>query len=205
MSPLPIDAIAPPVLGPESAGMLMTPEEFDEVTEYDDGLRYELIRGVLVVAPIPAESESGPNDELGSMLRQYQREHPQGGALGETLPERYIRTATGRRRADRVIWVGLGRRPDPAVDTPAIAVEFVSASRRDRRRDYSEKRFEYREAGVVEHWIVDRFLRKMTVYRNSPQHSSEVIVTEQETYQTPLLPGFELPLSRLLAVADRWG
>ncbi len=104
-----------------------------------------------------------------------------------------------------MIWVGLGRRPDPTVDVPAIAVEFVSSSRRDRRRDYSEKRLEYQEAGVGEYWIVDRFLRKMTVYRNSPQQSSEVIVTEQETYQTTLPPGFELPLARLLVVADRWG
>ena len=43
----------------------------------------------------------------------------------------------------------------------------------------------------------------MTVYRNSAQQSSEVIVTEQETYQAPSLPGFELPLPRLLSVADR--
>ncbi len=86
MSPLPIDASAPPILGPESAGMLMTPEEFDEVTESDDGFRYELIRGVLVVAPIPAESESAPNDELGSMLRQYLREHPQGELLMRRFP-----------------------------------------------------------------------------------------------------------------------
>jgi hypothetical protein len=44
----------------------------------------------------------------------------------------------------------------------------------------------------------------MTVYRNSPEGSSEVIISEQENYQTPLLPGFELPLVRLLTVADRW-
>jgi Uma2 family endonuclease len=204
MNTLPSDTSAPPVLGPESAGMLMTPEEFDEVTEYDDGFRYELIRGVLVVTPIPAEAEAGPNDELGAMLRQYQREHPQGTVLDETLPERYIRTSSGRRRADRVIWIGLARRPDPTVDIPAIAIEFVSASRRDRRRDYMEKRLEYQQVGVVEHWIVDRFDRRMIVYRNVPQRASEVIVTELDTYQTPLLPGFELPLARLLAVADRW-
>lgn len=204
MSSLPIETTASPVLGPESAGMLLTPEEFDEVTEYDDRFRYELIRGVLVVTPIPAEAEAAPNDELGAMLRQYQHEHPQGAVLDETLPERYVRTSTGRRRADRVIWIGLGRRPDPAVDVPTIAVEFVSASRRDRRRDYLEKRREYYEAGVIEHWIVDRFLRNMTVYRNSSQGSSEVIVTEHENYETLLLPGFELPLARLLAAADRW-
>ena len=39
----------------------------------------------------------------------------------------------------------------------------------------------------------------------APQQSIEVIVTEHETYQTPLLPGFELPLLRSLAAADRWG
>jgi Uma2 family endonuclease len=204
MSSLPSDTSAHPVLGPESAGMLMTPEEFDEVTEYDDAFRYELIRGVLVVTPIPAEAEAAPNDELGSMLRQYQREHPQGAVVDETLPERYIRTSSGRRRADRVIWIGLGRRPDPMVDIPAITIEFVSASRRDRHRDYMEKRLEYRHAGVSEHWIIDRFHRTMIVLRNAPEGSTEIIVTEQETYQTPLLPGFELALARLLAVADRW-
>jgi Uma2 family endonuclease len=184
--------------------MLMTPDEFDAVTEYDDGFRYELIRGVLVVTPIPAEAEAGPNDELGAMLRQYQREHPEGAALNETLPERYIRTFSGRRRADRVIWVGLAHFPDPVVDIPAIAVEFVSASRRDRRRDYMEKRLEYQQAGVREYWIIDRFHRKMIVYRGGAELPGEIIVTEQESYQTPLLPGFEMPLARLLAAADRW-
>jgi hypothetical protein len=31
-----------------------------------------------------------------------------------------------------------------------------------------------------------------------------VIVPEDGTYRTPLLPGFELELAPLLAVADRW-
>jgi Uma2 family endonuclease len=184
--------------------MLMTPEEFDQVTNYDDGFRYELIRGVLVVVPVPSEAEASPNDELGAILRQYQREHPQGAALDETIPERYVRTSIGRRRADRVVWTRLGRRPDPVVDVTAIVVEFVSSSRWDRRRDYEEKRREYQEAGVIEYWIVDRFARQMTVFRTSPEGASELVVAEQESYETPLLPGFELPLARLLAVADRW-
>ena len=128
MNPLPIDTIAPAVLGPESAGMLLTPEEFDAVTDYDDQFRYELIRGVLVVTPIPAEAEAAPNDELGAILRKYRHENPQGGVIDETLPERYIRTSSGRRRADRVIWTGLGHRPDPAVDVPTIAIEFVTSA-----------------------------------------------------------------------------
>ena len=165
MSIIPSGTDSPTVLGPDSAGVLMTSEEFDEITDYDDGFRYELIRGVLVVTPVPSEAEASPNDEL-VMLRQYQREHADGAALDETIPERYVRTSTGRRRADRVVWTRLGRRPDPAADVPAIVVEFVSSSRCDHRRDSEEKRREYQQAGVVEYWIVDRFARQMTVYRN---------------------------------------
>jgi Uma2 family endonuclease len=191
-------------IGPASAGTLMTPEEFDAITDYDDRYRYELIHGVLVVTPIPREAEAGPNDELGMMLRQYRREHPQGSALDDTLPECYVRTNDSRRRADRVIWAGLGRRPDPRRGVPTIVVEFVSKAKRDQQRDYVEKRGEYLGIGAVEYWIIDRSLRRMTIVRNRPEGPLELTIAASETYRTELLPGFELPLSRLLTVADDW-
>lgn len=194
-------------LGLASAGMLMTPEEFDAVTEYDERYRYELIKGVLVVTRLPSPAESDPNDELGAVLRNYQAAHPLGRALDLTLPERYVYVPDGRRRADRVIWVGLSRLPDLAHDVPAIVVEFVSKARRDRFRDYEEKRRQYVNLGVMEYWIIDRFRRTMTVFRRDPAGpGAETVITvaESDTYRTDLLPGFELPLGRLLAVADRW-
>lgn len=194
-----------PPLSLSSAGVLMTPDEFDEVTEYDERYRYELIHGVLVVTPVPLEAEAGPNDELGAILRHYQREHPLGSALDETLPERYVRTLDSRRRADRVIWSGLARRPNPRVDVPTIVVEFVSGGKRDYHRDYVEKRREYRDLGVAEYWVFNRFRREMTVYPSAAGRPAEIIVGETEIYQTDRLPGFELPLTRLLEVADRWG
>ncbi len=103
-----------------------------------------------------------------------------------------------------MIWAGLGRRPDPRADIPTIVIEFVSESRRDWLRDYVEKRAEYLDAGVAEYWIVDRFRRTLTVYRRPPAEPVEIVVPESGTYRTDLLPGFELPLARLLAVADRW-
>jgi Uma2 family endonuclease len=187
-----------------SNGMLMTPEEFDAVTDYDERFVYELIRGVLVVSPIPGEAECEPNDELGALLRAYRSTHPQGTALDTTLPERYIAVPGGRRRADRVIWTGLGRLPDPAKDVPAIAAEFVSQRKRDRVRDHEEKRGQYLAAGVQEYWIIDRFERNMTVFRATATGPAELVVKADETYRTPLLPGFELPLARLLELADAW-
>jgi Uma2 family endonuclease len=188
-------------LGADSAGMYLTPEEFDAITEYDENYRYELIHGVLVVSPVPLEAHEDPNDELGGLLRNYRDDHPKGGALDATLPNRCVRVNSSRRLADRVIWAGLGRQPRPKKDLPTIVVEFVLAGRRNRLRDYETKRDEYLAVGVQEYWVVDRFQRTMTVSRASGE---ELKITEKKAYRPPLLPGFVLPLARLLAVADRW-
>ena len=195
----------PLVLGPEHNGICMTTEEFDAITEYDDLYNYELIHGVVVVNPIPLPQERGPNQELGRQLLNYQDGHPQGSALDDTLEEEYIRTGDGRRRADRVIWTGLGRQPNLATDVPTIVVEFVSAGRRSWKRDYVDKRDEYLPPGVVEYWVINRFERTMTVFRRQGSKKvTDEVISEQEVYQCVLLPGFELAIATLFAVADRW-
>jgi len=199
-----IQVLSPPKLGPASAGVLMTPEEFDAVEEWDENYNYELIHGVLVVSPIPLEQEADPNEVLGYLLRRYRQDHTQGSALDTTLPERYIRTESSRRRADRVIWAGLGRLPDPKLDVPTIVAEFVSEGKRSFKRDYEEKRREYLELGVIEYWVIDRFQRIMSVFSSQPGVPPMRVVAATETYRTSLLPGFELPLAELLAAADRW-
>jgi Uma2 family endonuclease len=184
----------------------MTPEEFDSLPEscFDDRYRYELIRGVLVVSPPVSEAEADPNDELGHLLRSYKEAHPEGSGLDATMPKRTVPTTAHRRRCDRAIWVGLGRLPDARRDIPAIVVEFVSAHRRDALRDYEQKRDEYLAAGVREYWIIDRFRRIMTVYRAGPFGPVHRIVAEDQGYETELLPGFVLPLGRLLSRAEQW-
>jgi len=191
-------------LGRLSNGMLMTPEEFDAATDFDELYCYELIHGVLIVSPPPGESERDPNGELEYLLRAYQSGHEAGSAVDKTLSEQYVHLSDSRRRADRVIWAGLGRIPDPKTDVPAIVVEFVSNRQRDRVRDYEEKRRQYLAVGVQEYWIIDRFRRIMTVFRGRPGEPAEQIIKENEVYRTTLLTGFEHPLARLLKLADDW-
>jgi Uma2 family endonuclease len=190
------------LFGPASAGTLMTPREFDRA-DFVEGYRYELVHGVLIVSPSPLENERDPNEELGYLLRVYRDSHAEGKALDATLSEHTIRTKANRRRADRVIWAGLGRLPRRK-DTPTIVVEFISAGKKNRTRDYEEKRDEYLEMGVKEYWIFDRFRRTLTVYAAREGKVKKQVIREKQTYTTELLPGFELPLARLFALADRW-
>jgi Uma2 family endonuclease len=187
--------------GHESNGMLMTPEEFDK-GDFEEGWCYELVNGVLVVSPIPSESEANPNEELGHWLRNYRDAHPKGSCLNLTLPERYIRTGSNRRRADRVIWAGLGRVPK-RWESPTIIAEFVSKGTRNRVRDYETKREEYLDISVKEYWVIDRFDRCMIVFTRQGGETKHRVIREHQVYKTPLLPGFELPLAKLLACADQ--
>lgn len=199
----PLLGFAPLRIGPDSAGMLIEPDEFDAITDYVDGYRYELINGVLIVNSIPSPAQASPNEIVGYALWDYKKNHPKGSAMDYTLAERHIRLQSGdRRQADRVVWAGLGRRPNEKKDTPTIAIEFVSAGKRNAVRDYETKRKEYLEAGVVEYWIIDRFRRTLTVHRRHVEVPK--IVTEFETFETELLPGFVLHLDEILVAADGW-
>jgi Uma2 family endonuclease len=116
-----------------------------------------------------------------------------------------LRIVGGNRRwADRVIWTGIGRTPRPKKDFPSIIAEFVSEGRSSWLRDYITKRDEYIKSGAKEYLVIDRFRRMMTVYMKKLKKIGERVIGENEVYETPLLPGFQLPLARLLTLADKW-
>ena len=176
----------PPKLDATCAGMPLTPPEFDAVTEADAAFWYELIRGLLIVRPDPSPERARVIDRLGRLLQNYELDHPNGSLIDETLPGRYVRVPNGnRRRADRVVWCGLGREPDEAADVPTIVVEVVSPARRDRVRDYEVKRSEYRAAGVRDYWILDRVGPRLTVVTQT----DEAVFEAGDAYESPLLPG----------------
>jgi Uma2 family endonuclease len=190
------------IVGPLDNGALMTLEEFDSIADWDRNYVYELVNGVLIVSPQPSEQERSPNDYLGHLFLAYSERHPGGENFVYSLPEQTVQTLNARRRADRVVWVGLGRLPNVRRDTPAIAIEFVSPGLRNRVRDYNAKRAEYAEVGIGEYWIIDRFRRQMTVHRNLSTGQVEIVVHDGEIYSTSLLPGFELSIARIMARID---
>ena len=90
---------------------------------------------------------------------------------------------------------GTGRLPDRV---PELIFEIVSRGSKDRKRDYEEKRSEYERIGVQEYVIVDRFDHRLTVLRLEEATFVETVLQPSDRYNTPLLPGLEIPLSGII-------
>jgi Uma2 family endonuclease len=178
----------------------MTPEEFDRA-EFDDEYTFELINGIVIASPLVSMADADMHEELGYLLRTYRDSHP--NKLDATLPRRYVRIGADRRRPERVIWAGLGRRPYRN-EMPTIVAEFVSYTKRDLLRDYESKRRQYESIGIAEYWLIDRFRRSLTASVLENGAYRHRVVNQKQAYQSKLMPGFEFPLSRLLELADRW-
>lgn len=191
-----------PRIGPEDTGRLISPEEFDLIEDYEEGWRYELIRGVLIVSPIPKKPSRGMAGKLIQRLENYAEDRGLSEEQLTVMFEEEIRIPNGnRRRCDVAVWVSLGRKA-VADDAPTITVEFVSKRKADIKRDYVDKRADYWTAGVQEYWIIDRYQRRMTALRRKGRRWEERVLEAGEVYRTPLLPGFRLDLNDLFARAD---
>ncbi|RUL88799.1 hypothetical protein [Tautonia sociabilis] len=65
----------------------MTGAECDAIPHenVDPAFVCALVRGILIVNPIPLSSARGPNNLLGFLLRLNQDQHPEGVCLDGTL------------------------------------------------------------------------------------------------------------------------
>ena len=176
-------------LGPRSAGMLLTTAEFDRA-RFREGWRYELINGVLVVSPTPARKERDPNEELGYLLRDLPGRSPSGLVVGfDTARKR--RSNASKTAEERTEPSGLG---SDVIRKRAkhrrIIAEFVSWGKVNQDRDYVAKRAEYREIGVREYWVIDRFRRTLTVFSFGGESDQVRVIPETQNYETSLAPRF---------------
>ncbi len=188
-------------IGPDSDGQPMSLDDFAR-SEGEPGYVYELNRGVVVVVRVPGMPHGRNVRVFMKSLEAYDTDHP--GVID------YI--AGGSNTAVRMPKMQTERHPDvsvyllrPPVDsdqpwdfwTPDIVIEVVSKG--GERRDYDEKRDDYLAAGVRLYWIVDPRRRTITVLTRQGDAWSEQVLDEHAALTTPLLPGFELPLARVIA------
>jgi Uma2 family endonuclease len=100
-------------------------------------------------------------------------------------------------------WWPEGRDPegegDPPFPVPGIAIEVRSPS--TWRHDIGVKKSGYERRGLPELWLVDTAASEVLIFRRSepsaPAFDGSVELGTGDVLESPLLPGFALPLERL--------
>ena len=131
---------------------------------------------------------------------------PQGGLVAGSEAKFAVGSGRGR-KPDLTVYLPGGRRP-PARDLirvpPDIAVEIVSPTPRDGRRDRVEKMADYAAFGVSWYWLLDPQLRSLEVLELDAQgRYLHVLGASTGTLrQIPGCEGLTLDLDELWAAID---
>jgi len=189
-------------IGPESAGMRMSLEEFAAV-EGAGGYLYELEGGVIQVVDVPAHGFVVQQVRIGLVLfqashRQLVRYVAGGAEAALRMPD-----LQSERHPDFAVYLT----PPPEKDSsaweywiPEIVIEVVSPSSAE--RDYHTKRSEYLRIGVKLYWIIDPQDESATVLRRRGDRWEETRLDASGVLTTTLLPGFELKLADVFAAGE---
>ena len=175
------------------AGLRMTADEY--LALEDDGRKYELISGVVVMSPSPTTKHQQVLMEIAYQVKAFLRQH----SLGGLYPETDIRLSTNlvyrpglvfiRAERVRANWPRISEPPD-------LVVEVVSPE--SRRYDAETKRSDYERYGVREYWLIDPDLETMTFLRLDG--SAYVPMQPQgDELASAVLPGFKLDLKAVRA------
>lgn len=182
---------------PRYTGLRMTADEYLALS--DDGYRYELIDGVVVLSPRPIPEHQDILAEVVFQLRAFARKHD----VGRAFPEVDVRVGpTLVYTPDLVFIPGTRRvRPPRRIDSPpSMVLEILSPS--TQARDLSTKLRDYEAFGIMEYWVIDPVGRRFAAYRLEGGKYLEIPVTGNE-FPSVAVPGFTLDLEALRAVM--WG
>jgi Uma2 family endonuclease len=170
----------------------------DYVLFPDDGLRHEIIDGEHYATPSPATRHQRIAGNLHYLLRHHLETH----SIGEVflapvdmllsdfdivVPDLVY---VSRARAHLITRKNLQGAAD-------LVIEILSPSTRP--RDERLKRELYERSGVEEYWLVDPDRDVIEVYlRSAAGFQDPVSYGKTDLLTTPLMPGLELPVDRIL-------
>ncbi|MEW6128936.1 MAG: Uma2 family endonuclease [Acidobacteriota bacterium] len=160
----------------------------------DDGTRYEIVEGELLMTRAPNFEHQHVCGKLYSQLLTWSERTKAG--------EPYLTPGLIFADDDNVIpdliWMSKARLVDALDDAghfivaPELVIEVLSYGADDERRDRVIKLALYSKYGVQDYWIVDWRNRKIEIYRRANEglnfHS---VLNQTDTLTSPLLPEFQ--------------
>ncbi len=158
----------------------LRPVTFDEYRALpDDGPRFELIYGELIMAASPRSLHQRVAFRLALALQ----EHVDSRELGEVFIAPFdVRVSEYSAVQPDIFFVSVARKEiigdDFCEGAPDLVVEVISPS--NKRIDLIRKRVLYAEFGVPEYWIVDPDAQSMSVNLLDGKHYAEHVFTGGE-------------------------
>ena len=156
----------------------------------DDGNRYEVIDGELLMTPAPSTGHQHILATLMIALRPYAERE----ALGVVLPDVDLLFASGQYLRPDLVFVPNSSRSGitnrGVEEAPGLVVEILSPT--SASIDRVKKPLRYGDFGVPEYWVVDSEERVVWVWRFAEGATDPERVTERITWQPA---GASMPLT----------
>lgn len=172
----------------------MTGAEFDALP-YDEERQWELLEGDLIEVPSATPKHQKMVTNLLLSFVPYLRHD----ALGRVYPDvEFALSNNTRLRPDVAVllgdnWSNLDEDKIPVLGAPDIAIEIISPS--ERTLESARKVQAYLRHGVQEVWQVFPLDRYVLIYTST---SPLIILGEEDSFSSPLLPGWQLLISEAL-------
>ena len=146
----------------------------------DDGNRYEVVDGELLVTPSPTDRHQRATMQLSVALYDYVRQHRVGEVLHS--PADIELDPYGMVQPDVFVRGLVDGRPAHGWNTGAPLLLFIEVlSPSTARTDRTTKRMRFQRAGIPEYWIVDMDAR--TIERWRPTDERPAILSDVITWQ----------------------
>ena len=162
----------------------------------DDGLRYEILNGDLLVTPAPSLVHQRVSRRLQRQLEDYF--HTAGRGEVFDAPADVILTPHDVVEPDLLVVTDAQQLSRRGVEgPPTLVVEILSLSTRD--HDQTLKARRYAELGIPHYWIVDPDALRIVFY--SAEGRRYVVAAEAEGDTTVVAPGWP---GLTIAVGELW-
>jgi Uma2 family endonuclease len=183
---------------PTNPGLKLTYDDFVQFP--DDGKRHEIIDGEHYVTPSPRIRHQVILGNLYLLIASWLEANPIGRVFLSPLD--VVMSNIDIVEPD-LLYLSNTRAAATLTElhvrgVPELLVEIASPG--TRKRDDGIKRHLYERAGVSEYWIVDPDVDRIRVHRRERDTFGRAVELSREhndVLTTPLLPGLEMPLSRI--------
>jgi len=175
---------------------------YDDYLKMDDGLRYELIEGELILTPSPNLWHQHLASNIEALLREHVKRYNLGLVLDapfDVVPAENVVLQPDVMYISRESYRLLTENSLKGV--PDLAVEVLSPS--TTRRDRLHKSRLYLRYGVKEYWVVDPDAQTLEVY--SAQENGWLLAGSygpEDVLASPLLQGLEASCMEIFTLPE---